>query len=204
MNSPVDHSSAAEDLAYIRRIMEETHHAVAMRGDGFIIWSIIVLVGLLGDWLIPMRYPGWAVGILWAGLITIGWLLTWLRFRRSRSSAHVASPATRLLGAVWLACTIALVIIFFIGISVGIIPTPATNGIVATVVGIGVFLSGLLMGTRWITNLAFGWWVGAVAEFIWHGPISLLIMAILIVAFYLIPGFILNRQVQKRHPAAHQ
>lgn len=189
-------NSAAQDLAYIRRIMEEARHEMAERGEGFIIWGFVVLLGLLGTWLIPMHYPGWALGIFWPALVIVGWIATWARLSR-HNPGSMNSWAGKLCGAAWLACTIAMLLIFCAGIPAGVIPPEAIFGIVAAVVGIGVFLNGILVQLRWFRNLAFCWWAGAVAEFIWHGPLSILIMAILIIAFYLIPGFILNAQARK-------
>lgn len=205
MKPPVDNVSAAEDLAYIRRIMEDTRHTVADRGEGFIIWSVIVLVGLLGTWLIPMKYPGWALGIFWPVLIALGWLVTLLFYRPSRQRATSRSPAGKLTAALWFACTIAIFVIVFAGVPTGIITSlSAIMGIIAAIVGIGVFVNGALMGLGWVRNLAFGWWAGAIAEFFWHGPTALLIYAILIVAFYLVPGLILNRQVRRHRSVARQ
>ncbi|MGH8129032.1 MAG: hypothetical protein ACRETC_11850 [Gammaproteobacteria bacterium] len=203
MINEIHAASATEDLAYIRRIMEQTRRAVALRGDGFIVWGIVVLLGLLGNYIfIRIVPPGWAWGALWGVLIVVGWAITLFRVHRRIRSERVSTPAGRMLGAVWLACTIALVVICFVGIPLGVINTTAIGGTTAAVVGVGVFLSGILMGTRWVRNLAFGWWAGAVAEFIWHGEVQLLIAALVIVLFYIVPGFILNAQVRKQYAAA--
>lgn len=200
MTNESNSSTAAQDLAYIRRIMEEARYDFAERGEPFIVWSVVVLIGLAGTWLLPHYYPGWTLGILWAGLIVIGWLVTWFSLLHHQSTS---SPAGKLCGAAWLACTIAMVIILFAGIPAGIISSlSAIMGIVSAIVGIGTFMNGILIDLRWFRNLAFGWWAGAVAVFLLPGAIGLLIFAIMIVAFYLIPGLILNAQIRKQDSAA--
>lgn len=204
MNNEI-HSSAAEDLAYIRRIMEETRRAVAQRGDGFIIWGAVVLLGLLGNYVFSrIAPPGWAWAALWGVLTVAGWAITGWRIRRCTHAERASTPGGRLLGAVWIACTIAIVVICFAGIPLGVILPAATGGTTMAVAGVGVFLTGILMGTRWVRNLAFGWWVGAVAAFIWHGEVQLLIVAIAIVLFYIVPGFVLNARVHRQYAAARQ
>ncbi|MGH8274555.1 MAG: hypothetical protein ACRES9_09970 [Gammaproteobacteria bacterium] len=199
-NHPV---SAAEDLAYIRRIMEDTRRTVALRGDGFIVWGLVVLLGLLGNYIFNrIAPPGWAWIALWGGLTVAGWSFTWWQVRRSTREARASMPGGRLLGAVWIAFSIAIIVILFVGIPLGAVNPAAVGGITTAMVGMGVFLTGVLMGTRWVRNLAFGWWAGAVAAFVWHGEAQLLIVAIVIMLFYIVPGFILNILARKQYTAA--
>lgn len=189
--------SAAEDLAYIRRIMEDTRRAIVMRGDYFIAWGMALLAAMIGNYiLIQLRLPGWTVGALWAASMLIGWSASMLIARREREE-RVAAPFGRVIGTLWAACGLAIVIICFAGIPLGVMSPFSVGPVICALVGIPVFVTGMLMGTRWVGNLAFGWWVGAILEFIWNSDVQLLIGAVLIILLYIIPGFILNAQARR-------
>jgi FtsH-binding integral membrane protein len=191
-------TSAAEDLAYIRRVMEDTRRAVTIRGDYFILWGIAVLLGLIGtyvfDWVAP---PGWAWAALWAGLMLIAWAGTGFLVRREVHRAQTSASVGRMLGALWSACGFAILIICFIGVPLGTLPFTAIGPTINTLIGVAVFVTGMLMGTPWVRNLGFGWWASAIAEFIWTDEKQILIGALAIILFYIVPGFVLNAQARK-------
>lgn len=197
MNNATETTSATEDLAYIRRIMEQSRRAVILRGDAFIIWGVVVFLGLIGNYLFTtFLVPGWAWGAMWAGLMVIGWTLTLLWARRVERNARCSTPAERLLGAVWLGCSIAMAVLGFAGIPLGVMPATGIGPATTAIAGIGVFLTGCLMGVRWVRNLAFVWWAIAVIECIWHGREQFLIGAVVMVLFFIVPGIILKRQAR--------
>lgn len=197
MNNSTDNTSAAADLAYIHRIMEKTRLAVGMRGDPFILWGVVVLLGLLGNYLF-MRFgplPGWVWYALWGGLILIGWLLTVLSVRRNTRQASTLMG--RMIGMVWLACSVVIVILIFAGIPTGAISPTSIMPLISLMIGVGLFMTGCLMSSRWTSALAFGWWACAVAEFVWNGLAQLLIFAMALVLFYIAPGIVLNLQARR-------
>ncbi|MGH8126187.1 MAG: hypothetical protein ACREPK_10125 [Rhodanobacteraceae bacterium] len=195
-------TTAAEDLAYIRRIMEETRRAVSLRGDYFIIWGVFALLGLIGTYLLARTaQAGWTQAPLWGGLMIIAWLATAWRVHTEVHTQRVCAPVGRMLGATWIACSIAIVLVCFVGIPLGVTNFTAVGPTIASIIGVGVFVTGAQMGTPWVRNLSFGWWAGAIAEFIWHGEAQLLIGAIVVLLFYIVPGFVLNAQARKRYAA---
>lgn len=198
MHPETNDSSPIDDLAYIRKIMEETRKTVVLNGTGFIVWGLLLLLGLLGNWVLATAdEPGWSIYSLWGAVVVVGWTFSLLHFRHKGKARRASNPAGRLMGGVWLSCSIAMVLMVFVGIPAGIVAPEATAGLCAAVVGIGVFLSGTLMGTPWVRNLAFGWWIGSAAAFIFRGALPILIFASLIVVLYLIPGIILNLQLRR-------
>ncbi len=193
-------SSAVENLAYIRRVMEDTRRAITMRGDSFILWGIVVLAGLIGTYVFDrIQPPDWAWIPLWGGLMLIGWAATAVLVRREKQRRRSSTFAGRMMGALWGACGIAIVIVVFVGVPLGVIPGGAIAPVIWTLVGVGVFMTGTLMGMRWVRNLAFGWWAGAVAGFFWQSEVQFLISAIVIILFYIVPGFVLNAQARKHY-----
>ncbi|MDW8257817.1 MAG: hypothetical protein RML32_00065, partial [Gammaproteobacteria bacterium] len=64
---------AAADLAYIRKIMEESRSFADVGGFSFVWWGSLVGLAALGTWFVLTgRFPGGgaAVGALWTVTVT--------------------------------------------------------------------------------------------------------------------------------------
>src|SRR5690625_1951061 len=95
-------STATEDLAYMRRIMEDTRHAVTMRGEYFILWGFAVLFGMIGTYVFSqIGPPNWVWAALWGGLMLIAWACTGLLVRREAQQTQASTPVGRILGKMW-------------------------------------------------------------------------------------------------------
>lgn len=197
MNNPSP--NPAGDLAYIRQVMAETRRAVFVNGRYFVLWGTMVLVGFLAEWFLAPRFPGWVIGILWGGVVALGWIGSFLLAHRGGQRTP-ATPAARLIGAVWVGCTVAMVVILFVGTPTGRISTDAAAGIAAGIAGIGVFLTGVLTGIAWMRHLAWAWWIGAGIMLAVPGRDVLLVGAAWMLFFYVVPGLILARQERRLPP----
>lgn len=186
---------AHAELAYIRRLMEDTRQAAYVSGGYFIVWGIVIGLGLIASWMgligvLPVsEFVSWTACLLMGGIGT-GWLV------RQEMREPVEAPAGRLIGMVWMSMGITMLIIFFIGVGSGTLHGSLMSPISSALVGSAVFLTGTLAGINWLRNLAFGWWAGAAVMFAWPGMYMLLLMGLMLFAFYVIPGIVLI--VQKR------
>ena len=63
--------------------------------------------------------------------------------------------------------------------------------------GIAYFTSGAIQQLKWLKNIAFGWWAGAIYLFIFPSVHTLLIFAIMMICLQVVPGLILNRKYKK-------
>lgn len=204
MNDTATDPSAADDLAYIRRVMEQTRRSVALHGDGFIVWGCLVFAGLLGNLIFHfIRPPGWAWLVLWAAVFVAGWIATPLLVRRRRRKAAASGHAGKLLGHIWLACSIAMIIMVFAGMPSGMIAPAGISGVISAIVGTGVLLTGTIMGSSWVRWVALGWWLAAIAQFFLPSLWPMLVMMLAIVVLMVVPGCILNRQANRLANATH-
>lgn len=190
---------AKADLAYIRHLMADVRHATYLSGGYFIVWGILIGLGLIATW---MRVTGiWMVSPFasWAVCLALGGVGTWWLVRQEQREP-VEAPAGRLIGFVWGAVGISMLIIFFVGVGSGTVNGALMSPISSTFVGSAVFLTGALAGMNWVRNLAIGWWLGAAVMFAWPGLYNLLLMGLMLIAFYVVPGVILvlrKRQMQR-------
>ncbi|MCG8436015.1 MAG: hypothetical protein MJA83_18505 [Gammaproteobacteria bacterium] len=186
---------AQKDLAYIRAVMADTRRATCLSGKYFIAWGLASAAGLLGTWLYLRGIVDVSPLVTWAFCIVAGWIYSaYAAIQEAREAA--LGSAGRFIGVVWTACGVAVLIIFFIAYPLGALQG-GHNGVAATIVGVGVFITGALSGMPWLRNTALGWWLGAAVMFLWPGEHTFLIMGVLLLILYIIPGVLLNRQHQQ-------
>jgi len=65
--------------------------------------------------------------------------------------------------------------------------------LMASILGIANFVSGVIYDHRWAKSLAYGWWAGAAAMFIFPGLHSLLVFSVLMLVLQIMPGIVFYR-----------
>lgn len=184
---------ARAELAYIRRMMEDTRQATYISGGYFIVWGFVIGLGLLLTWLQLTGYMPLMPMISWTVCLVGGGIGTAFLVHAEKRRP-VETPAGRLIGMVWMSVGISMLIVFFVGTGTGALSGSLMPAISSTFVGTAVFLTGTLAGLAWVRNLALGWWLGAAAMFAWPGLHVLLLMGVMLFVLYVVPGVILIRK----------
>ena len=191
---------AQADLAYIRRLMVDTRRAACLSGGYFIVWGIVVGAALFATWLQLTGTLAYKPFITWTLCFVVGSLGT-LYLVRQEMKEPVKSPGGRLIGTVWTSLGVTQLVLFFAGLGSQALPGEHMPALFSTLVGSGVFLTGVLAGLNWMRNLAFAWWAGAVVMFFWPGLHVLLLMGLMLVVLYVVPGLVLVR-MKSRQPTS--
>jgi hypothetical protein len=195
MNQP----TPAEDLAFIRKIMDESSSFAEAGGEQFVIWGGVTGAGMLITWAIASRWlPGsgqtiWAV---WFVALAAGFLLSGWRSRR-KSRAPVSSQVNRQIGAVWFALGMPMLLLFFVGQTYEVLRPMAIPATAAALLGTGIYLTGTLARIPWLRNLAFVWWVASIGLMIVRGPVVFLVYGVLVIALYVLPGLKLCQMARR-------
>ncbi|MCH7611756.1 MAG: hypothetical protein IIB45_00150 [Candidatus Marinimicrobia bacterium] len=184
-----------DDLAFIKKIVEESRKNVCASGIHLIVWGILVSIGLMVSWFLVTYYPiergnEW---FHWALVITGGWLFELIYGWKVDSKRPVRTYAEKADGMLWLSIGITMTILGFVGGVTGAINTHFLSPIFSTTLAIGYFTSGVLYDVKWVRNLAFGWWAGAIIMFIFPGLYHLLLMTGMMIVFQTIPGYIIYK-----------
>ncbi len=187
-------SFAGEELAFIRKVILDSRRAAAVDATPFLVWSGVAVSGALLEYAASWGdVPVPRVGI-WLALIAGAWAYTlWERGRR-RGTAPATTLAERTLTALWVGCWIGMTLLGFVGYFSGYLSGGGIFGAFAAVLGIGMFVTGLLLGETSVRVLAAAWWFASVAFFFWTGPHALALFAMLIVVLHVIPGVVLQRR----------
>lgn len=190
-------NNAQNDLAYIRELMVDTRRAASVSGGYFILWGLVVGVGLFATWLQVKGVLPYQPLLTWGPCIALGVLGNFFLVRRDMREP-VQLPAGRLIGMVWAAVGVTQLIFFFAGLGMNHLPGEQMPAIFASLIGTGMFLTGVLASLSWLRNMAFGWWLGSLVMFIWPGEHVILLMGLMLLVFYVLPGVMLIRMKQPR------
>lgn len=187
-----------QDLAVIRRLMEESQTAVAEDGRHFLLWGALSAVGLLGTWAAVVGVVALDPRWLWAAVVAVGWTGSfWMGIRGGRRS-RVRTLGGRLIAVVWISCGVTLTLIAAAGLLGGVVPVQALSGLVAVVLAGGFLGSAVLTGQRWLGAVAAAWWLGGGVMLFFPGLYTLPLLAAMAIALEVVPGLVLRRQARRR------
>ena len=188
---------AQQELAFIKKVMEDSRQIIIDDGKGFIFWGILIAFGLFITYLANAGKWEFSLGWFWLALIAIGWIVTFIIQIRAEKKKSTKTFAGKIMGALWIGCGVAMTIIGFIGSITDAYSGVFINPLIAVVLGIGYLVSGVLQGKTWVSLLAIGWWAGAILMFYLHNLETLLIMVGMMIVLQTIPGIIIYRESKK-------
>jgi len=193
----MNEDAAREDIAFIRRNIEQGREAAGTWSADILVWGVAIAAAYVGTYA---RIRGlWTVNPpwLWVACIALPWLYSlrrvWLRVAGVRSSL-ACSPVATTLWSLWLGCGITLSILGLTAIAVGARNDWWMSPVVAGVVGLCFFVSSSLCNLAWMRWVAVAWWAGSLALVVWRGAESLLLMAALMLVLFALPGIVLMRR----------
>lgn len=195
-------TQAAEDLAFIRKIMDESRSFAEVGGQYFVIWGMATGTAMLLTWaMVQGLVPGSAAAIygLWVVALFAATGLSIWRGREERREP-VVHPVNRQIGAVWFAIGMPMMLLFFVGQPYGLVKAFAIPSTAAALLGSGIYLTGSLAKINWLRNLAVVWWLASIGLMLVRGPAVFLCYAILIFALYVVPGIKLNQIARRAAP----
>lgn len=185
-----------QDLNLIKQMIEKTRRDTAQSGYFFIFIGIISLLGTvavtilenqgLTRWILPtMILMVVANGV-------IGYLIV------ARETRNVKTYAKTVFWHVWMACGFAALLILFFFPAVQLYPMAVVPVLVSILMGIGLFVTGVLLELRFLQWCSAAWWTGACLMAVTGGPHKSMIMAAIILLGWILPGYLLNRQYRRR------
>jgi hypothetical protein len=185
---------AQQELAFIKKVMNDSRKILIDDGKGFIFWGILVTIGLLLTYLAIAGKWAASMGWLWPGLIAFGWIYTIVTNIRHERKRRSKTFAGKIMGGLWFSVGVSATILGFVGTYTGAYHGVHISPLISVVLGIGYLLSGLLYGKAWLSLLSIGWWAGAVVMLFMQNLETILIMICMMFFFQIVPGLILYRE----------
>ena len=187
-------NQAREDIALIRRAIEEGAAYATASSPDMLVWGIAVAIGYLGTYGFVGGWSPLAPGVLWAACLGVPWLFSLRRMTRGLTGreVRVRGPMAEALAMLWFACGIVLTTLAIAAMVTGEARNGWCDAVVAGVMRIGFFASASLARLPWLRWVAIAWWVGELALFaLRHRVEALLLSALLMLLLLAGPGYIL-------------
>ena len=185
---------AREDIALIRRVIEDGAAYATAGSPDMLVWGIAVAIGYLGTYACIRGWSPVTPGLLWAACLGLPWLFSLRRVARGLAGREVAvrGPMAQALAMLWFGCGIFLTILAIAVMATDEGRNGWCNAVVAGVMGIGFFASASLTRLLWLRWVAIAWWLGEVALFaLRHRADVLPLAAILMLLLLAGPGYVL-------------
>ena len=186
-------NQAREDIAFIRRTIEEGGAYATARGPDLLVWGIAVAIGYLGTYGWIRGWSPVAPRLLWAACIGLPWLYSLRRLARGLvgGGIRVRGPMAQALAMLWLGCGI-----FLTPMGIWSIIAEPRDGwfsaVVAGVMGIAFFAGASLARLPWLRWVGIAWWVGELALFALRYRVEALPLAAALMLLLLAgPGYVL-------------
>jgi hypothetical protein len=194
----MDQDAAREDIAFIRRTIEQGRRVACAWSPDMLVWGVAVAIGYFGTYarvrgLVRIE-PNW----LWLACILIAWAYTLRRIPRRLLTPQTPGEGARSfaspLAMLWLGCGIFLTILSFGLIAAGEPNMWWMNPVAAGVMGVGFFVSSYLSNVVWLRWVGIAWWAGELAAIaLRQRPEGLLLAGALMLVLLALPGLVLMR-----------
>jgi hypothetical protein len=185
---------AREDLAFIRKAIEEGSAYATASGPDMLVWGIAVALGYLGTFAFVQGWSAIAPGVVWAVCLGLPWLFSLRRVARRLGGrdAPTHGPMAQALAMLWFGCTIFVTLLAIAVIASGEGRNGWFDAVVAGVMGIGFFTSATLARLPWLRGIGIAWWAGALLIFaLRHRVEASPLSAALMLLFLAAPGYVL-------------
>ena len=195
---------AREDIAFIRRAIEEGGAYATASSPDLLVWGIAVAIGYLGTYGFVRGWSPVAPGPLWAACAGLPWLFSLRRTVRGFAGRKipVRGPMAQALAMLWLGCGVFLTTMGIAVMATGEGRNGWCNAVVAGVMGIGFFASASLTRLLWLRWVAIAWWLGELALFaLRHRVEALPLSAALMLLLLAGPGYVLMWRPARRAEA---
>ena len=204
MDISSDSLSPEQELAFIRKIINESREAMTEDGIPYITWGVSVAIGMLLTYFEALLNINLYAGYAWIVLILGALSLTFWYISRNKREKKPETFGDKLQGAIWGICGSAIGFVVIMFASAGS-PSPSQDLLNAIficafssiILGIAYFLSGIVLQIRWLRNLGFVWWLGCLAMILTHSIHALAVYAGMLILFQVLPGLILNRNYRR-------
>lgn len=200
----MDEKIAIDELQFIKKIIEDSKATIIYNGKDYIVWGMLIVVGLLLDYSAYILNFRRNFILFWAAIIGLGWIYSYTSYRKRKSERKAKTFAGKILGAVWLATGLGMTMVGFWGIPSGAIPGISISPILSIFLGMAFLISGYIHNENWIKYLSIGWWAGAFFMFYFPGAHTALVMAFMMFFFQVVPGIYFYKKYKKELNVYHE
>ncbi len=198
----MDDSQVKEDLAYLRRVIEDSRRVVIDNGMHLLLWGILVVVGMILTYAYVHFGLNFPEAWMWILLIGAGWLLSiWIGWVKAKKTG-AGTFLERVMRSLWIGLGITMTISGFLGPATRVIPSLSVIPLLSFLLATGFLVTSVIQQEHLLRYAAIGWWIGGLISMFWPGDYTILLFAGMMIAFQIIPGLYLYRKwkIDERSP----
>lgn len=182
-------SNPGEDLAFIKKVMEDSRRMIEYNGFYFVLWGGLCLIGTGLSYLLGALGKPHLITYIWLVLWLGGFFTSFTAIRRS--GKRVKSFSSTLIGAIWGCLFLLCLIIVGATAMTGALTLPFCMAITSGVIAAGVLMSAAVSRSRYLALLSIPWWIGGIGIGMLPSTLAPLALALLTLFFEFIPGLIM-------------
>ncbi len=188
----MNHDQIQQEISIIKSMIEKTRKETAESGHLFIFMGIasaffVLVISFLELYrLNRLVLPAMIVLTAINGII--GYLVV------AKATEKVKSYPKIVVTSLWLICGLTLLMMTFLFPFLKVYSFSALGTLVSMILGIAVFMTGIIYEMRFILWFSIAWWVGALLMALIEGEFRFLIMIATIIVGWIFPGIILNKR----------
>lgn len=192
----MNENKALEDLAFIKEIIVESKKSI-IYGRSFILWGLLIPIGLIFTFVCLKLKTYEYINFGWLAVLIPGIIISIFDGIKESKEKCEVTFIDKITTAIWKAGGISMLSAGAIGMSNISLNGIFVSPIICLILAVCYFITGELHRLKWLRNLSVGYWIGAILMFLFPNEYTLLGMAAIMIAFQMVPGIILQKQVKK-------
>lgn len=189
--------SEQESLALIESMINKAKNQFTETGHLYLLWGWVVLICSTGQFIM--------IQFMHTDKHYYIWFLTWIvavyqvfYLGRKKKKEKVRTYTSEIIGYVWLSFVIAIFLItYIIGRGNNVVYFKTVYPVMFVLYGIPTFLSGIILRFRALVIGGIGCWVIAVIAPYFPFAYQLLLVAVIMIMAWIIPGYLLQARHKK-------
>ena len=194
----MDTNQMQQEISIIKEMIEKTRRTTAESGHLLIFIGVFsalatLVIGMLEIYELN-QFVMPAIIIMAIVNAFIGYVIAAKEGKNEKIKTYLKT----IFWNIWMVCGLTAVLIVFLFPYLNLYPFKAVPVLVSMVMGIALFTTGTIFELRFVQWSSLAWWVGACIMAIIESPYKFIIMVVIILFGWILPGFLLNKQYKIR------
>ncbi|HEX9974964.1 MAG TPA: hypothetical protein VGD14_23115 [bacterium] len=190
----MNHDQIQQEISIIKSMIEKTRRETAESGHLFIFMGIASAIFVLAVSMLEIYKLKYLVLPAMIVLTVINGIIGYLVVANAAKNENVKSYPRTIVLNLWVICGMTLLMMTFLFPFLKVYSFRALGTLVSLVLGIAVFMTGVIYEMRFIQWFSLTWWIGAGLLALIDSEFRFLILIATIIVGWIIPGIILNRR----------
>lgn len=187
-----------ESLRLIETMIGQAKQSFSRISFFFLLWGFLLIAAMLATYLLRDLGPAMVQGLPWGIAGLAGGLISAVRDASLGRKEVVSNPMDGIVGAVWAAFVITLLLTIVGGATKGMDPGPG----ITILTGLPTFLTGRIMRFRpLVLGGVLFWAIGTAMFFVQDRAVLCVLYCCAMLFGYIVPGAMLKRQEDGLRPA---